>query len=90
MKFKLSLSKSFYDGEELPPLQKLGFKFITSDIKGVPKWYWSEYYDDDLNLPEIEIENLEALVEFIDTYGDVVINNRGGELELEIYNGYRE
>lgn len=54
---------------------------VVKTIRGnLEKKYWS-----------IEINSLEDLIKFIDTYGDVVLlENSDGYYEIEIYDNYRE
>jgi len=78
MKFKLTTTKSFYPlKHERESLEKLGFTFEV-------------YYGQENHItgnPEITFNNLKGLMDFVKTYGDIVLGELG---DIEIYNDHRE
>ena len=77
MKFILSTSGDFYPrADERKELEEIGFTFSPSDYK-----------DFTINgSPEIEINSLHELIQFVDKFGRVIVENGS----MEIYNDYRE
>ncbi len=87
MTYQLNTAKFFYNEEELPKYEKLGFKFrhLSDDEKySNDTTHALKDYDEDL--PSIEINSLEELHELIDNYGVIVL----GKDHLTIYNNYIE
>jgi len=79
MKFKLKTTGYFYPKEtDRRRLGKLGFTFIKGGSYG--------YHIDWESVPEIEINTINELMEFIDIHGDIIISGDG----IEIYDNYRE
>lgn len=83
MIFKLSSTKCFYEENELPKYEKLGFQFekVLDDRSFFKGKFRIKYIDVIIN-----IETIESLVEFTKTYGDCIVC----ENTIEIYNDYRE
>jgi len=79
MKYKLIMCKTLFTNmEEIKKYHKLGFIFDEDEDGEI-------FVNDDL-LPEIEINTLEQLQNFISEYGQIVIHTD----TIEIYNDYRE
>lgn len=77
MKFNLTMSKAFFNENDIEDYKKIGFKFEKDGL---------DYYCiRNLNLT-IEINTLEELINFVKTYGKIVFCEDG----IEIYNDYRE
>jgi len=76
MKFKLYTANNFYPRKkDRQRLEKLGFSF-----KDVDSYYgpWIQ------GNPEIEINTLEELMQFIEVHGDIILDKN----TLTIYDGY--
>jgi hypothetical protein len=93
MKFKLDLAADSYGDriamnhdEEVKLVEaymKLGFKFSISYDKLNKRVFWIK---DRIVIPEIEINSLEELMEFISEYGELIVD----EDKIVIYNDYIE
>ncbi len=78
MKFTLSVSGDFYEKEdEINKLKEVGFTFN-------PDRHRFQVND---NSPEIEINTLEELMQFVNKFGNVIVKKSNS---IEIYNSYRE
>lgn len=86
MKFRLSVSKYFYnkknDAKEIARLESIGFKFSPDTGEFADKDALSV---DDFN-PSVDIETLEDMMAIVKKQGTVVLSME----EISIYNGYRE
>jgi hypothetical protein len=81
MKFTLLTAKGFgYTQDERGKLKKVGFKFIEK-CKGTPFHAFLIK-----GSPEIEINTIDELVEFINQYGTIIVDNGS----ITIYDGYTE
>jgi len=82
--FKITMtSRNGHDADARIKLERLGFTFEPHGPKSNPsKWWRSEQQE-----VGYEINTIEELVAFVETYGDVVIS--AGQ-KIEIYNDYRE
>ena len=81
MKYKLSQAKYWVDDAEKDELEKLGFSFTKG--KGVYESLGQWVISGD---PEVEINTLEDLNDFVKTYGEIVLR----ENSITIYNDYLE
>jgi hypothetical protein len=78
MKFKLSTSGRFYDGDNYQKeLESLGFKFKPNDFR--------PFYKLD-HQPDIEINTLGELMAFCERFDELILRDS----EIEIYDNYRE
>jgi hypothetical protein len=85
MKFKLNTTGAFYSDEAAQKLKPLGFQFEPREPNS-----WSEgtqYKKGPYDL-DVEINSLEELMTFAETWGDLVISH--DPPEIEIYDDYRE
>jgi hypothetical protein len=89
MKFKLSTARSYgYDShEERADLEQLGFKFNENGRLDDANTLGGPELE---NCPELEINTIHELIEFIKKYGAIVLEERESENLLTIYNGYLE
>jgi hypothetical protein len=80
MKFKLRTAGWIYNAKELLPLQELGFIFepTTSQM--------TKYSITNSGEPTKEFNTIEELMQFIDTYGQIIL----AEDTITIYDDYRE
>jgi len=79
MKFTLSTTDYFYKNEEkIKALKEVGFTFKKSSICPSHMEISGE--------PEIEINSLSELMDFVDRFGQIVLDDG----YIEIYDGYRE
>ena len=92
MKFKIAVSRSFYELEdpEVEALKGLGLGFEPNicSLDGKKRWY-----HDGGTEGELEIASLDELKAFISKCGQVVIHPPlyyRSDWAIEIYNGYRE
>ena len=85
MKFKLTTSGSFYNEEDAKKLAGLGLPLEkNNDGPCATRFeYWLKPSEPTV---EIEIETLDALMEFVKEWGDIVLS----EDTIEIYDDYRE
>lgn len=86
MKFYIKTSGMYYyDKNKIDKLKRLGFEF---DPKGYILNSSSTicFDDDDPELPTIEINSLDELMQLVHEYGDLIVS----ESEIEIYDDYRE
>ena len=87
MKFKLTTAESFYTDKEKEKYSEFNFDFkeVANPYPREAKWYINpdekEYF--------IEINSLEELIEFVNKYGRIIIDEVGG-YEIRIYDGYNE
>ena len=70
MKFKILLVGSYRKKYEVDRLEKIGYKF--DKIEGSENLYAPDFKSQDGKI-EIDFENLKDLMQFIDTYGSIVI-----------------
>lgn len=77
MRFKLTTSGHFYTEASAEPLRKLGFKFDS--YRGGSKL-------EKIQDSEIEIDSLEALMDFVSDWGEIVLTDD----TIEICDYYRE
>jgi hypothetical protein len=84
MKFKLTASGAFYDGESAKKLTALGFPLKPNESGPLAKRF--KFYLQEHDGVTIEIETLDALMEFVHEWGQIVLSDD----TIEIYNDYRE
>jgi len=92
MKFKLSTTHFAYSKEEAEKLEKIGFKFEAFESREENKYYQHLLHRMDHN-PEIEFKTFEELMEFVKTYGRIIITTDYDSDEgknIELYDSYRE
>jgi hypothetical protein len=81
MKFKLStIGDCYTDPDKIEKLEKIGFTFKPSTFAMFnTKTFHIE------GSPEIEINTLEELIEFSNTFGELIVSDGS----IEIYDDYR-
>ena len=82
MKFSLSKASIYNTEEEKEKYEKLGFKFEWLPEEN----RWSDMY----STPSFEIETLEGLLQFIKTYGAIILEWEGDPelFSILIYDDY--
>jgi len=75
--FNLKKASGINDVEEQKKYERLGFRYIKGDMVT---------YTDRHHIPQIEINTLEELINFVKEYGPVVVS----ENEITIYDDYLE
>lgn len=84
MKFVLTTSANLYDNSrQRKKYAEVGFVFNLSE----EKHFIRGRIDSDIK-PEIEIDTLEELLNFVEEFGDIIIKENGKE--IEIYDSYHE
>jgi len=81
--------KPFDDTENIKKLKELGFKYKETLHEVNGRYEYGDittYRKDDSELPTIEINTIEELMDFIDKYGQVVVDNE----RILIYDDYLE
>jgi hypothetical protein len=86
MKFNLLTRATNYKGEDVARLEKLGFTF--KEEKEIPQVFkilnFKQLYTKLQGIPQIEINTLEELMDFVKEYGVIAID----EDSIEIYDDY--
>lgn len=84
MKFTISTSKKYYTKEYMELYQSIGFVF---DEEGEERYIGEMFFRINTeNKPTVEINSIEDLMEFEESFGPLIIDG----YSIEIYNDYRE
>ena len=82
---------TYYNREEMEKLKKLGFEF-NEDVEP-PSWHGREWKGGchekagGFEIPPVELNTIEELLEFMNEYGDIIIEDL---YKITIYDDYVE
>lgn len=82
MIYKVKTAKNRYTFEEKTKLEKLGFKFCVDGVTYRKRWGRTDAYING----KVQIDTLETLHKFIETYGPIVVSTDC----ITIYDGWLE
>lgn len=85
MKFKLNMTKYFFDKDELPQYVEIGFVFKEDLVVGQGVYI----VDDDVE-SSVEFSDFNELKQFLKEWGKCVVETNDDNMSIEIYNDYRE